>query len=184
MVVVLITGSGLGWMSHRARRQREAVAAIQASRGRVLYEWERKNGNPVPKGRPGWPRWLVDRVGVDSFGNVVFVELGENGSDAEMIHVGRLHRLEELYLHVSAASHEPVSRLTDEGMRPVARLNRLRTMLLSSNRVGDVGLAHLKGLTGLNALTILMTQATPDGVASLRKSLPQLRITWYGCTTP
>src|SRR5262249_43204158 len=88
MVVVLITGTGLDWMIHRAQRQREAVAAIQASGGRVLYEWERKNGNPIPNGRPWWPRWLVDRVGVDYFGNVVFVELGEKGSDAEMIHVG------------------------------------------------------------------------------------------------
>jgi hypothetical protein len=101
-----------------------------------------------------------------------------------MIHVGRLRRLEELYLQVSAASHDPVSRLTDEGMGHVAGLNRLRTLLLSSNRVGDAGLAHLKELTGLEELTILMTQATPDGVAGLQKSLPQLRLAWYGCTTP
>jgi hypothetical protein len=119
----------------------------------------------------------VDRIGVDYFGNVILVELGEKGSDAEMIHVGRLRRLEELYLQVSAGSHDPVSRLTDEGMGHVAGLSRLRTLLLSSNRVGDAGLAHLKGLAGLEELTILMTQATPDGVARLQKSLPQLRLT-------
>jgi hypothetical protein len=184
MILILMTGGGLGWMIHRVRLQREAVAAIQASGGRVLYNWERKNRNPVPNGKPWWPKWLVDYIGVDYFGDVIFVELGEKGSDAEMIHIGRLRRLEELYLQVSAASHDPVSRLTDEGMRHVAGLNRLRTLLLSSNRVGDAGLVHLQALTGLDELTILMTQATPDGVAGLQKSLPQLRLTWYGCTTP
>ena len=184
MVLVLVLGGWLGWIVHRAHVQRDAVAAIQKSGGRVYYEWERKNRSPVPNGKPWWPSWLVDRVGADYFGDVVFAELRDKGSDAEMIHVGRLHRLEELYLHVSSASHDPVSRLTDAGMEHVAGLNRLRTMLLSSNRVGNPGLAHLKRLTGLEDLTILMTQATPDGVAGLTKSLPKLRLTWYGCTTP
>src|SRR5262249_11978353 len=131
-----------------------------------------------------WPKWLADWVGVDYFGNVVFVELGEKGSDAEMIHVGRLRRLEELYMYVSVADQEPVSRLTDAGMEHVAGLNRLKALLISSNRVGDAGLAHLKGLIGLEELTILMTQATPDGVAGLKKAAPKLRLTWHGCTTP
>lgn len=106
------------------------------------------------------------------------------GSDAEMVHIGRLRRLEYLFLYVSNSDSDPVSRLTDAGMGHIAGLNRLRCMALSSNRVGDPGLAHLKDLTGLEELTITMTQATPDGVAALRRSLPKLRLTWYGCTTP
>jgi internalin A len=184
MILVLVLGAALAWLERRASVQREAVAAIQKSGGRVRYEWERKNDNPVPNGRPGWPSWLVDRVGIDYFGNVVFVELSEKGSDAEMVHIGRLRRLEELYLYVSGASHNPVSRLTDAGMVHIAGLKLLRRMVLSSNRVGDTGLAHLKELIGLKLLTITVTQATPDGVAALQKSLPELQLTWYGCTTP
>jgi len=184
MIFILVLGVALAWLERRAKVQREAVAAIQRSGGRVCYEWERKDRFLVPNGRPRWPKWLVDRVGVDYFGSVVSAELFEAGSDAEMVHIGRLRRLEELYLYASGASHTPISRLTDAGIAHIAGLGRLRFMTLSSNRVGNPGLTHLEGLTGLEELTITMTQATPDGVAALRRSLPKLRLTWYGCTTP
>ena len=37
MVLVLILGGGLGWIAHRARVQREAVAAIEKAGGKVDY---------------------------------------------------------------------------------------------------------------------------------------------------
>jgi internalin A len=184
MILVLVLAGGLGWIVHRARVQREAVAAIERSGGRVRYAYERKDQNPIPGGKSRWPGWLIGMVGVDYFETVVFAELFERGSDAEMAWIGRLGRLEELYLNVSNSDGPPASGLTDAGMVHVAGLDRLRTLLISSNRVGNAGLKPVGGLTGLQNLTILMTQATPEGVSGLRRSLPKLRVLWYGCTIP
>ena len=42
IVFVLVTGGWLGWTVHRARVQREAVAAIVKASGAVVYDWERR----------------------------------------------------------------------------------------------------------------------------------------------
>jgi hypothetical protein len=44
MVLVLITGGGLGWVIHRAQVQRDAVAAIKRVGGHIGYSWQRSNG--------------------------------------------------------------------------------------------------------------------------------------------
>ena len=40
------------------------------------------NARPRRAWQPRWPRWLVDRVGADYLGNVVFVNLHDRGTDA------------------------------------------------------------------------------------------------------
>jgi hypothetical protein len=64
LVLVLLIGGGLGWL-RSVRDQRDAVAAIQKARGRVSYDWQWNDGGSTPNGEPLWPRWLVNRVGVD-----------------------------------------------------------------------------------------------------------------------
>src|SRR4051812_18842713 len=80
VIAVLVIGGWLGWIAHRARVQREAVAAIKRAGGHVYYDWERNDGKPVPNGKPRWPRWLVDRLGIDYFGDVDTVFLWNAGS--------------------------------------------------------------------------------------------------------
>ena len=120
MIFVLILGGGIGWVVHRARDQRDAVAAIQAAGGEVIYDWERNEGWYNSGGTPIWPRWLVDRLGVDYFGNVVGVEMFV-GSDAELVAIGRLSRLETISLNGS--------RVTDAGLRHLAGLSHFRHLL-------------------------------------------------------
>ncbi len=51
-------------------------------------------------GEPMYPRWLVDRLGVDYFGNVSYVHFRQNtqASDTEVAELRVLNRLEQLYL--------------------------------------------------------------------------------------
>ena len=44
LLVVLAIGLWLGWIVHKARQQREAVAALQKFGGFVHYDWESVNG--------------------------------------------------------------------------------------------------------------------------------------------
>ena len=63
LVFVLVIGAGLGWIVRDAHVQRDAVAAIQAAGGKVMYDWEWSDGKYIPGGKPWAPRWLVDRIG-------------------------------------------------------------------------------------------------------------------------
>src|SRR3954447_14729317 len=102
LIVVLLVGGGLGRVVHRARIQRDAVAAIVRGGGKVLYDWEVIHDRdprgdvyrPNPGGKPDWPKWLIDQLGPDYFGDVDVVFLGPRGRDAVMASVARLSRLE------------------------------------------------------------------------------------------
>src|SRR4051812_23869447 len=54
------------------RNQREAVSAIEQAGGSVSYEWEWRNGRPLPVASPArWPKWLIRALGPDLFGHVL-----------------------------------------------------------------------------------------------------------------
>ena len=125
IVTVLTIGAGLGRMIHRAQLQRDSVAAIRRAGGTLGYEWEVQGGTFLPasqRAKPGAPGWLVDRVGVNYFGYVVFVNLLRRGSDAELAYVGNLGRVESLGLNGT-----PV---TDAGLAHLTGLTRLRELAL------------------------------------------------------
>jgi hypothetical protein len=47
IALVLLIGTGLGWIVRSARIQRDAVEAIVKSGGAVKYDWEYKDGRIV-----------------------------------------------------------------------------------------------------------------------------------------
>ena len=84
LLLILVIGCGLGWIARVVRTgqaQRSAVAAIYQAGGWVVYdtEWDDRPNASIWK--PRWPRWLVDQIGVDYFGNVVFINLHDRGTD-------------------------------------------------------------------------------------------------------
>src|SRR5690349_16940796 len=94
MILTLILGGGLGWVVHNAHVQRDAVAAIERTGGRVRYDWEvLPNGGLNANGKPSWPKWVVERLGVDYFGHVVEVVLGKKATDTDMAAVAQFDRL-------------------------------------------------------------------------------------------
>jgi hypothetical protein len=183
IVLVLMIAGGLGWMVHRARVQREAVAAIEAAGGMVWYdsEW---HGGFIPKAKPWWPRWLVDRVGVDYFDHVVRVAFTERGTDGELLQVGHLRKLQELYLRESSVTDAGLTQIkglsslrvldlvrtpvTDAGLKHLKSLTRLEELWLGDTKIGDAGLAHLKGLARLEMLVLGNTRVTDTGLTHLK----------------
>ncbi len=161
IALVVVIGTGLGWLVRSARIQRDAVAAIENAGGSLVYDWAWSSGMPVPGGKPWAPQWLVDAFGVDYFGHVTAVGFppSSRAPDAAIAHVGRLSRLQTLSFNYSP--------LSDEGLKHLKRLTRLSELHLADTKVTDTGLAELKGLTNLSVLTLGRTKVTDTGLAHL-----------------
>ena len=170
-MLILLIGCGLGWLARVVRTgaaQRRAVDAIYQAGGWVVYdtEWDQHLSSSAWK--PRWPRWLIDRVGVEYFGNVVFVNLHDRGTDDVLAQVGRLTHLKQL--------HRPGFAVSDSGLAHFERLTSLQLLSLDDTQVTDAGLAHLRELSGLKWLKLTRTKVTDAGIALLRKSLPHLQV--------
>jgi hypothetical protein len=88
MILIIIVGGGLGWIVHRARVQRDIVAAIERAGGSVNYDWEWTNGHYIDGKRAWWPKWLGDRIGIDYVCNVSRVVF----SDCKLIRYSSMSR--------------------------------------------------------------------------------------------
>ena len=184
IVLVLVFGCWLGWIVRSTHIQRDAVAAIRQSGGFVAYDWEWKDNERIPNGRPWAPQWLVDSLGADYFGCVVFVSNKKSEwSDEEMVPLRNLSRLEKLALSSSRVTRAGLAHLKgltnlrrlnlhntqvgDEGLGFLDELTELRNLSLYDTKVGDAGLAHLKGLTRLRWLCLSGTKVGDVGLAHL-----------------
>jgi hypothetical protein len=67
--------------------------------------------------------------------------------------------------------------VADRDLAQIGRLGHLLRLDLAGTQVTDAGLDHLASLPQLRQLNVSGTAVTPDAVARLRESLPNLRVT-------
>jgi hypothetical protein len=63
--------------------------------------------------------------------------------------------------------------ITDAGLVHLKNLDRLEKLSLTNTAITDAGLKHLKGLRRLRSLDLHGTNVTDQGVAELQKALPE-----------
>src|SRR4051794_4738222 len=80
MLVVLCSGSWIGWQVNKARRQREAVEAVKQYGGWVHYDWELVNGRVAKGTKPHAPVWLRKLLGDEFFQEIAEVNLATDHS--------------------------------------------------------------------------------------------------------
>jgi Leucine rich repeat/Leucine Rich repeat len=174
MVAVLVIAVGLGWIVGNARIQRDAVAAIRRAGGTVDYDWEWKNGESLRDAKPFAPKWLVDSVGPDIFGHVVWVSVGQSASPLDLKQVGQLSRLEGLVVRGPFVNDAGLSNL--RGLTKLACLDIGDTgedclgpvkFPNATPDITDAGLAHLRSLVRLSSLNVSGSRVTDSGLAAL-----------------
>jgi hypothetical protein len=193
MLMLLATGAGMGWLVHEARTQRAAVAAIEKARGHVTYHWQWIDEDHTTRGEAGQVSGLAKLIGVDYFGYVNAVDVGQ-ATDATMAQAGRLSRIEELRARGAAISDAGLEHLknltnlarlnlsgtpiTSAGMvyLAVEEMTELKHLDLSNTRVTDRGLMRLKELTGLRVLDARIPGVTDAATNTLKLALPNLTI--------
>ena len=70
------------------------------------------------------------------------------------------------------------TKITNAGLKEVAKLQKLTSLGLSSTKITNAGLKEVAKLQQLTVLVLYRTKITDAGVAELRKALPKCKI--YG----
>jgi hypothetical protein len=106
LVFVTIASAGFGWLGmkvRQAQRQRQVVEAIWKAGGQVFYDFEHDimpisaNGPEFSATPPG-PEWVWKFFDVDFVANVIQIHAGQSFTDAELLHLHGLTKLELLDL--------------------------------------------------------------------------------------
>ena len=95
--------------------------------------------------------------------------LGTPVSSSGLLHLRGLRHLETLSLGYT--------KVTDTALVHLEPLQALRSLDLQGTAVSSAGLRHLEGLTHLENLDLDATNVTDEGVADLRRALPNCHIT-------
>jgi hypothetical protein len=163
MVLVLITGGGLGWVIYRARVQREAVAAITRAGGEFAYSWQRSNGLPViPRPKPPWPEWLRKGIGPDFLDTVTYVSLmGARCDDESLRAACRLPALRELWVENTTA--------TELVVEDIRNLKKLEKFVLNQKDITARPLRHLGEMTELRDLKLGKIPLRDEDMTFLRR---------------
>ncbi len=184
MALVLILDGGLGWIVHRAKVQREAVAAIMHGQNQIIYDWDYDKFYRSGKGLNA-PRWLVNWLGPDYFGNIAHVRLDGPDRGAEMAQVGRLSHLVSFDAlgtdmtdghavqlgdlpDLESVSFWNTRGITGETLAGMSELRKLTNLRLIGSSLTDGDLAFIAGHVRLVGLIVESDAITDAGLFHLK----------------
>lgn len=174
LIAVLVLSLPLSWLAvrmDRARRQREAVEAIRALGGQVVYDWQ-----STPWGGPAkWPRypaWLRNLLGEDFFQRVVTVIFGKSPYQPTVPPP------------TSQFTQQKEPEVVNDDLAVLADFHGLEAVLISSRHVDDTGLEYLYRLKGLRGLHLVHTKVTRKGVQRFQKAVPTCGVIVIGDYPP
>lgn len=184
LLMVPVMGIPCAWLSREmelARRQREAIAVVEARGGICEFEHYRRRprSSKVP---PLAPEWLDYLFGPNLFDDVTTVELGgAQTTELELIerfgHLRRLNLTGFNFRDIDFQRLKEFKELTelefagtqfsDTHLEQLGQLQGLRVLWLKSPRIRDEGLAHLSKLTSLESLGLFKSDITDNGLKHL-----------------
>ena len=171
LVFVLLVSLGMSWLAvklEKARRQKEAVEAIERAGGFAKYDYQFHDHKLIAlSAESPAPKWARALLGDDFFHDVTVMGLRSSAGDDEAIYLTRLTALEVLFL--------TESQITDAGLEHLKGMTKLGLLCLSDTQVTDAGLTNIEGLTNLYNLNLSSTEITDAGLKHL-KGLPNLEV--------
>ena len=178
MLLACIVMSWVGGKMQQARRQKQAVDAIENLGGKVTWR----------------SLVILSRVDEDDFfAHVDYVNFaGSPVTDAGLENIKILDQLHSLNLggtqitdvgleNLKGLNHLKKlllfeTQVTDAGLEPLKGLYQLEWISLNGTKVTDAGLEKLKGLNQLELLDLSRTKVTDEGVTKLKQALPNCQI--------
>jgi hypothetical protein len=174
LLVLTALSIWLGLKVDEARRQKEAVEALQELGATVRFAHQRDNTNHTEFDANKdlkIPDWLRTLPGDDFFQTVALIQLPETVTDKDLGHLAALPHVECLIF--SQESYQEIN-VTDAGLDHLPRPDRLVRLAAANALIGDAFLKRLAGATGLETLHLSGTRITDEGLRSLPR-LPKLK---------
>jgi hypothetical protein len=175
LAFMVLTSIGLSWFAvkmQHARRQREAVAAIDKMGGMTWYDYQDDAHDAAATSvTPPTPRWLRKLFGIDLFSDVISV-YAAGMKDAD---IGVLDGFPGIRRLLVSSRH-----FSDAGLRSLKKLSKLTTLDIDAP-ITDAGLQHLRDLPRLKVVNLYHTKTTKRGVELFRQSWPGRSITEVPC---
>lgn len=127
-----------------------------------------------PQGYAFWESWGDARGAVIVPGGKELRLNVTPQASTDLSSLAKLHPDDLQYLQLSS------TRVNNAGLAHIKGLMGLRVLWLYDTQVSDAGLLHLYGLTGLRVLNLRSTLVSTAGVDALQHALPQceFRRTW------
>jgi len=118
--------------------------------------------------------------------------MGMDLNDADLVHVGRAAKLQELDLRLNPITDQDLQHLSgltqlrrldlsytnigDEGLESIAPLRGLQSLSLAHTLVTDAGLEALLDFPALKHLDVTDTRVTPTGIQGLGQARPEVKL--------
>jgi hypothetical protein len=177
LVVILVAGGALAWLSDQPRRRARAVDAAKRAGGYASLDEDHDPMKAPPAINRQSPatRWVAERLGPGFGHEVTLINFDAKPvTDADLASLSGLRGLRILYLNATP--------ITDDSLRHLESLTGLQKLELRESAIGDAGLTHLSCLHSLRALYLHSTRVTDAGMIHL-KPLKKLRELHLGRTT-
>jgi hypothetical protein len=197
------------WGLRRARRQAPAATALREMGATVVYDFggkrveTTKDQTTAIESQSPYPAWLVRRLGVDFFHDVVEIryessrKLATEEINRFWLAIGQLRELERLETSWgitrpgsirALAKHDALQSLSlrwaniaTDDFAVIEHLASLQHLNLSETPVTDEGISWIARSESLETLDLHNTRVTDAGLRRLSK-LPQLQRLWLSCT--
>jgi hypothetical protein len=172
LVIVTLIGVWLGLKINEARDQKQAVEAIQANGGTVLYDFEVDSNGEAIQPNPA-PGWLAKWIGVDYVHNVVCVSfpfVKTPGFDPGQ----KVYEYDEVVPYLENLPHVfdltfSKGNLRDGDLRYIASLTSLKTLWIADNPITGTGFKHLLNLKRLTWIDLIDCPIDDDGMEFIAK---------------
>jgi len=181
LIVITVCCGAIGAWLHRAQQQRQAVAALRERGVRVYYDFQWQDNNYLTSDSPV-PAFLLNRCGVDMFHRAMAVDMGAyfqldiyDKFPGETTFDPEYHINETTWANLRALPVEflclNACNLSNDELQQVARLRRLRYVMLEAVPIDGRGLRHLASLPRLEEISAHrcgITDNTVDGLLELQ----------------
>jgi hypothetical protein len=178
VVVTLFTvmvGCFVGWVQYRRQRaqeNRDGVAAVEEAveEAHELGGWIDLDTGPSYRERRA-RSWLELQFDDPASGSDPFTRrpsVGLYGTETSDARLERLIGLEYLRRVEISALYVAKTNVSDVGLKHLREMTGLRLLNLGSTKVTDAGLEHLKGLKSLQYLNLKGTKVTDAGLEHLK----------------
>ena len=178
MILVLVVGCGIGWKVSRDRSERQAVEAIRAAGGMVLYDYQFSTDPEVMRRimrvqEPAAPRWLRRWLGEDFFQTVMAVRISQAIKPEVLDSVARLNGLVDLNLTLSEG--------LDDAWPVLGRMTRLEQVFLGGPGVNEKTMQALGTLRSLRRINLSQVRLTDKALDELARQPTVRELAFFGC---